>query len=175
MAHPLAVALIRVTAPTRTAGCDWLARRLFSTSCPDWFPYAPNQQDHSPASPVRPPPAPHLVSIREGGGAGLERMERGPPMETPREGRGVCPRGTVQPMGMRFTSQARARLPWRLGFRRVAPRATPGCWSSGKEAHSNGVVNAAGTNLEDRERPLWRALALPTWGPAPSDGVGSGP
>lgn len=102
-------------------------------------------------------------------------MESEPPMEAPREGRGVCPRGTVQPMGVRLTSRARARLPWRLGFRRVAPRATPGCRSSGKEAHSNGGVNAAGTNLEDCGRPLWRAPALPTWGPAPSDGVGSGP
>lgn len=167
VAYPLAAALTRVSRPTQTAECDWLARRLSSTSCPDWLPRGPltNRTAHPPLRFGLPPPQPRFHP--GGRGAGRARMEREPPMEAQREGRRVCLRGKAQPMGVRFTSRAPERPPWRLAFRRVAPRATPGFRPRGRGAHSNSGKDAARTGGGDCGRPLWRAPALPTWGPAP--------
>ncbi|XP_047630564.1 uncharacterized protein LOC125124509 [Phacochoerus africanus] len=100
--------------PTRTSECDWLARRLFSTSCPDWLSRAPlpggplTLRLASASHPLNP------VSIRAGGGRERARVGREPPMGRRREGREVGssagrPPGKVQPIGVRSTSRARER------------------------------------------------------------------
>lgn len=78
----------------RTAGCDWLARRHFSTSCPDWLPRAPlpvGPLTRLPASASHPQP---FFFIREGRGRSGRGLERKRPMEAPPEGRvgGLCGR-----------------------------------------------------------------------------------
>lgn len=100
--------------PTRTSECDWLARRLFSTSCLDWLSRAP-----LPGGPLTLllASASHRlnpVSIRAGGGRERARVGREPPMGRRREGREVGssdgrPPGKVQPIGVRSTSRARER------------------------------------------------------------------
>lgn len=129
----------------------------------------PNQEDRSPAFPLRPPtPQPGFHP----GGWGVGRVECERPMGAPREGRGVgsaaglptgessangraphIPGPGAPPLATRVPAgraQCHALLPMLLVRRPLE------WWGGFGEA-----------GVGDRGQPLWRATALPTWGPAP--------
>ena len=89
----------RQPAPTRTSECDWLARRLFSKSCPDWLSRAPYQRTaHPPPGSGLPPPQPRFHPGGRGTRRANGRAERG-------SGGGLCSRPA------RGASSANGRTP----------------------------------------------------------------
>ncbi|XP_078288744.1 uncharacterized protein LOC144612860 [Panthera onca] len=99
--------------PTRTSRCDWLARSLFSTSCPDWpvLSLAPPYREDTSTPPPRlalPPPQPrfHLGGLGAGAGAGGTRTANGSAERGP--GGGLCRRPA---QAGKFSQWARAPHP----------------------------------------------------------------
>lgn len=145
VARPLAVPLASAF-PTRTSRCDWLARRLFSTSCPDWpvLSLAPPYREESSPPPPRfglPPSPTPFPSRLAGGGSrrGVGSGERELPMGAPREG-WEAGSAAGRSTGASSTNGRAPHIPgsgapaWPLGFRRVAPRASPG-WLVAREGY----------------------------------------
>ncbi|XP_064347955.1 atherin-like [Camelus dromedarius] len=157
----------RKPAPTRTSGCDWLARRLFSTSGPDWLSRTPLPRGSltllqaSASHPFNP------VSIRAGGGPERARVRRELPIGGRREGREVGsaagrPAGKVQPMGAHPTSRAQERPS--LAARVPAGRAQGYAPAAGRlgGAPTGKVGRMRRGRRGDSGQPLWRAPSLST-------------
>lgn len=154
-ARPLAAAALASAGPDRASGSDWLARRLFSTSAPDWlsrtpFPGEPLTFHSSSAShpqtrfPPRPGPdgqwgnGERLMGGRLGGVVGGSAAN------------GSAPHIPAQ--------QRRPRPP---SSPRVAPRATPDYPGTG--ARPARKVQGRQRAREPAQPPLRRAWVLPPW------------
>lgn len=128
-ARPLAVACACVISPDRSSARDWLARRPFPRPLPIGCFTHPHGEDHSPSSPLQPPP-PQLGFHPGGRGAGAgewdandqwgsgERAERWAPRR---------PAGEGSANGRASHIPGPAAPPLAARVLRVAPSATPDC------------------------------------------------